>query len=255
MTTAPLTGTVAIVTGASSGIGEATARRLAREGATVALIARRLERLDAIATEIEAEGGRALAVEADISDRAQTEHAVKVIIDRFGHLDTLVNNAGLMLLGSVEDTDPEDWDRMLATNLQGLLYVTSASLPHLVAATDTAERRVADIVNISSVAGRVASAGYGVYSMTKFGVNAFADSLRKEVTQRHVRVGVIEPGGVQSELVSHNTGEVLEEIQEFFDSTETLVPDDIADAVAYMVTRPRRASVGQIWVMPTEQVF
>ena len=204
--TSKLTGTVALVTGASSGIGEATARRLAEAGASVVLVARRRDRLETLAAEIEQTGGSALAVQADITDRTQAEAAVQQSVERFGRLDILVNNAGLMLLGPVVDADPDEWDRMIAINAQGLLYTTHAALPYLLKAADDGPRQVADIVNISSIAGRVAWNGYGVYNMTKFGVNGFTEALRQEVTKRRVRVGVLEPGGVITELGSHNTG-------------------------------------------------
>jgi len=249
-----LTGTVALITGASSGIGHATARALAAQGATVAVLARRRDCLDALVTEIDAAGGTALAVTADITDRAQAEAAVAHTVQRLGRLDVLVNNAGLMLLGSVVGADPDEWDRMIAVNTQGLLYTTHAALPHLLAAADDSPRRVADIVSISSVAGRTASAGYGVYNLTKFGVNGFTESLRQEVTKRHVRVGVLEPGAVTTELGDHNNAQVRAElIDPFHTSTEVLAPEDIADGVAYMVTRPRHAAIGELWVMPTEQ--
>ncbi len=253
--TSKLTGTVALVTGASSGIGTATARQLAEQGASVALVARRKERLDALAAEITAAGGRALAVEADITDRAQAEAAVQQTVEHFGRLDILVNNAGLMLLGPVVDADPTEWERMIAVNVQGLLHTTHAALPHLLKAGEDDPRRVADIVNISSIAGREAWSGYGVYSLTKFGVNGFTESLRKEITQRHVRVGVLEPGGVATELASHNfhKPDVREATDAFYEQTEVLQPEDIADGVAYMVTRPRHASIGELWIMPTDQ--
>ena len=253
--TSKLTGTIALVTGSSSGIGAATARRLAEEGASVAVVARRRDRLEALAAEIERVGGAALVVEADITDRTQAEAAVEQTVKRFGRLDTLVNNAGLMLLGPVVGADPEEWDRMIAINNHGLLYTTRAALPHLVKAAEDGPRRVADIVNISSIAGRVAWNGYGVYNMTKFGVNGFTEALRQEVTQRHIRVGVLEPGGVATELGSHNNPEVRNEmIDPFYDQTEVLGPEDIADGVAYMVTRPRHTSIGELWIMPTDQV-
>ncbi|MFF4518869.1 SDR family NAD(P)-dependent oxidoreductase [Streptomyces mirabilis] len=249
-----LTGTVALVTGASSGIGAATARRLAEDGASVALVARRKDRLDGIAAEIEKAGGTALVVEADITDRTQAEAAVQQAVEHFGRLDTLVNNAGLMLLGPVVGADVDEWERMLAVNVQGLLHTTHAALPHLLKAAETGPRKVADIVNISSIAGRVAWNGYGVYNLTKFGVNGFTESLRQEVTQRHVRVGVLEPGGVDTELGSHNNPEIQGAmITPFYETTEVLTPDDIADGVAYMVTRPRHASIGELWIMPTDQ--
>jgi NADP-dependent 3-hydroxy acid dehydrogenase YdfG len=249
-----LTGTVALVTGASSGIGAATARRLAEDGASVALVARRKDRLDDVAAEIEKAGGTALVVEADITDRIQAGAAVQQAVEHFGRLDTLVNNAGLMLLGPVVGADVDEWERMLAVNVQGLLHTTHAALPHLLKAAEAGPRKVADIVNISSIAGRVAWNGYGVYNLTKFGVNGFTESLRQEVTQRHVRVGVLEPGGVDTELGSHNKPEIQGAmITPFYDTTEVLTPDDIADGVAYMVTRPRHASIGELWIMPTDQ--
>jgi NADP-dependent 3-hydroxy acid dehydrogenase YdfG len=248
-----LTGTVALITGTSSGIGHATALALAAKGASVALVARRQDRLEALAAQIEAAGGTALAVPADITDRIQAEAAVQAVIDRFGRLDILVNNAGLMLLGPVVGADVEDWERMIAINQNGLLYMTNAALPHLLAAAETGPRQVADIVNISSIAGRVAWANYGVYNMTKFGVNGFTEALRQEVTKKHVRVGVLEPGGVDTELGSHNSGAMREGIDAFYESTEVLQAEDIADGVAFMVTRPRHASVGELWIMPTDQ--
>jgi len=251
----PLTGTAALVTGASSGIGAATARRLAHDGACVALVARRRDRLQALAADIENAGGTALAVEADITDRAQAEAAVQQAAGRFGRLDILVNNAGLMLLGPVADANPEEWDRMIAINVKGLLYTTRAALPLLLQAAQEDPRRVADIVNISSIAGRVAWNGYGVYNLTKFGVNGFTESLRQEVTQRHVRVGVLEPGGVATELGSHNKPEIRKGmIDPFYEQTEVLTAEDIADGVAYMVTRPRHTAIGELWIMPTAQV-
>jgi NADP-dependent 3-hydroxy acid dehydrogenase YdfG len=252
--TSNLTGAVALVTGASSGIGEATARRLAKDGASVALVARRRDRLEALAADIEQAGGTALVVDADITDRTQAEEAVQRTHERFGRLDILVNNAALMLLGPVVGADPDEWDRMIAVNAQGLLYTTHAALPHLLEAAEGGPRQVADIVNISSIAGRVASNGFGVYNMTKFGVNGFTEALRQEVTKRHLRVGVLEPGGVTTELMSHNTGPVREEIDHFHATTEVLNPEDIADGIAYMVTRPKQASISELWIMPTDQV-
>jgi NADP-dependent 3-hydroxy acid dehydrogenase YdfG len=249
-----LTGTVALVTGASSGIGAATARQLAEAGASVALVARRKDRLEDLAAEIEKAGGTALVMPADIADRIQAEAAIQQTVERFGRLDILVNNAGLMLLGPVVGADAEEWERMIEINVKGLLYTTRAALPHLLQAAEKGPRRVADIVNISSIAGRVAWNGYGVYSLTKFGVNGFTESLRQEVTQRHVRVGVLEPGGVETELGSHNRPEVREEmIDPFYERTDVLAPEDIADGVAYMVTRPRHTAVGELWIMPTDQ--
>jgi NADP-dependent 3-hydroxy acid dehydrogenase YdfG len=153
--------------------------------------------------------------------------------------------------GPVGGADAQEWDRMIAINVQGLLYTIRAALPHLLQAAGHGPRRVADIVNISSIAGRVAWNGYGVYSFTKFGVNGFTESLRQEFTQRHVRVGLVEPGGVATELGSHNKPEIRNEmIDPFYEQTEVLAPEDIA----YMVTRPRHTAIGELWIMPTDQV-
>lgn len=253
--TSTLTGTVAIVTGASSGIGEATAKELAALGASVAVVARRQERLAALVREIEAAGGTALAVAADIADRAAAEAAVQTVVERFGRLDILINNAGLMLLGTVLDQDVEEWERMIAVNQKGLLYMTNAALPHLLTAAQDGPREVADIVNISSIAGRQAWPKFGVYSMTKFGVQGFTESLRQEVTQKHVRVGILEPGAVATELVSQNSQAVQDELaaSDADRIPEPLQPDDIAENIAFMVTRPRRSSIAELWAMPTSQ--
>ena len=250
-----LTGTVAIITGASSGIGHATARRLAELGAAVAVVARRKDRLDALVSEIEAIGGKALAVEADIADQAQAKQAVEAVVGKLGRLDILINNAGLMLLGPVLGADVTEWERMIAVNQNGLLYMTHAALPHLMTAAKDKPREVADIVNISSIAGRVAWANFAAYNMTKFGVNGFTEALRQEVTQKHVRVGVLEPGAVATELVSHNNQSVQDELAASAarNIPEPLQPEDIADSIAFMVTRPRRSSIAELWAMPTSQ--
>jgi NADP-dependent 3-hydroxy acid dehydrogenase YdfG len=245
-----LAGTVALVTGASSGIGRATARRLAAEGASVALVARRADRIEELAGEL---GDHALPIEADVTDRAAAEGAVQRTVDELGRLDVLVNNAGVMLLGPIQDAPVEEWENMVAVNVLGLLYCARAALPHLLAAADDDPRRVADLVNISSVAGRVARVGSGVYNATKWGVGAFSESLRQEVTQRHVRVSLVEPGAVATELPSHNRPEIRKTIEARFGDIERLADDDIADAIAYIVTRPRHIAVNELLIRPTEQ--
>jgi NADP-dependent 3-hydroxy acid dehydrogenase YdfG len=248
-----LDGTVALVTGASSGIGEASARALAAQGAKVAVAARRRDRLDALVEKIAADGGEALAIEADVTDREQAKGAVERTVSELGRLDTVLNNAGVMLLGPIEGAPVEEWDRMVALNVQGLLYVAHAALPHLLAAADDGPRRVADLINVSSVAGRVARMGSGVYNATKWGVGAFSESLRQEVTKRHVRVSLVEPGAVDTELPSHNREEILGVIAKRFEGVERLQAEDIADAVVYIVTRPRHVAVNELLVRPTEQ--
>jgi NADP-dependent 3-hydroxy acid dehydrogenase YdfG len=250
---ARLDGTVALVTGASSGIGEGTARVLASHGAAVAIAARRKDRLDALAAEIRDAGGRALAVECDVTDQEQAIGLVEETVRELGRLDTVVNNAGVMLLGPIVEAPTSEWDRMVSLNIQGLLYVAHAALPHLLSAADGPPRQVADLVNISSVAGRVARLGSGVYNLTKHGVGAFSESLRQEVTQRHVRVSLVEPGAVDTELVSHNRPEIIEAGRKRFEGVERMQSEDIADAIAYIVTRPRRVAVNEVLIRPTEQ--
>jgi NADP-dependent 3-hydroxy acid dehydrogenase YdfG len=253
MSSSMLSGTVALVTGASSGIGAATAAALAAEGATVALIARRADRLKDLAADIDAAGGQSLSITADVSDRAAAEKAVDQCVKDLGRLDIVVNNAGMMLLGPILDAPVEEWQQMIDINLSGLLYCTKAAMPHLLEAAADERRGVADLVNISSVAGRVARLGSGVYNATKHGVGAFSESLRQEVTQRHVRVGLIEPGAVDTELTSHNRDEVREGMKARFENMERLVAQDIAEAVVYMVTRPRRMAVNEMLIRPTDQ--
>jgi NADP-dependent 3-hydroxy acid dehydrogenase YdfG len=247
--------TVALVTGASSGIGEAAARRLAQRGAAVAVVARRRARLEQLCAEIGATSGRALLIEADVTDRAQAFAAVDRTVRELGRLDIVVNNAGVMLLGRAQSAPIEEWERMVSVNILGLLYIAHASLPHLIHAAESGPRRVADLINIGSVAGRVARAGSGVYNLTKFGVGAFTESLRQEVTGRHVRVSVVEPGAVATELTSHLGAESLEEFKKRFKDVEQLEADDIADAIEFIVTRARRVAVNEVLIRPTEQVF
>jgi NADP-dependent 3-hydroxy acid dehydrogenase YdfG len=252
--TPTLDGTAALVTGASSGIGEATARALAGHGAAVAVAARRRDRLDQLVAAIEADGGRAVAIETDVTDRLQAIGAVERTVAELGRLDIVINNAGVMLLGPVLDAPIEEWDRMVALNVNGLLYVAHAAIPHLLRAAEDGPRSVADLVNVSSVAGRRATSGSGVYNATKFAVNAFTEALRQEVTERHVRVSVIEPGAVETELSSHNRPEVLDSIKHTFAGIDRLQADDVADAIAYVVTRPWHVAINEVLIRPTEQV-
>jgi NADP-dependent 3-hydroxy acid dehydrogenase YdfG len=242
--------TVAVVTGASSGIGEATALALSAQGAKVALVARRGDRLREVAGRV---GNGALVIEADVTDPAQAERAVTQTVEEFGRLDTLVNNAGMMLLGPIENAPLDEWDRMVEINVNGLLYCAHAALPHLLAAAEDSPRNVADVVNISSVAGRTVRRGSGVYNLTKHGVGAFSESLRQEVTARHVRVSIIEPGAVDTELRTHNRPEIQAAMEKRFAQVEIMQATDIADAIVYIVTRPWRMSINEILIRPTEQ--
>jgi NADP-dependent 3-hydroxy acid dehydrogenase YdfG len=246
-----LEGTVALVTGASSGIGAATAAALADQGAAVALAARREDRLDAVAASIKDQGGTALVLECDITDEQQAARAVERTVTELGRLDTLINNAGVMLLGPVVGAPLPEWQQMVQLNVLGLLYCAHAALPHLLRAAADGPRQVADMVNISSVAGRVARNGNGVYSLTKHGIGAFSESLRQEVTKRYVRVSLVEPGATDTELASHNRPEVREVIRSQFG--QRMEPEDIADAITYIVTRPRHVAINEVLIRPTEQ--
>ena len=248
-----LAGTTALVTGASSGIGEATALALAASGAAVSLVARRRDRLQDLSGRIEAAGGTALVLEADVTSQEQASDAVEQTVRQLGRLDVLVNNAGVMLLGPAEHAPVEEWQRMVELNVLGLMYCAHAALPHLLAAAQDGPRQVADMVNISSVAGRVARSGSGVYNATKFGVGAFSESLRQELTQRHVRVSLVEPGAVDTELAGHNRPEVLETLRTRFAGMQRLTSEDVADAIAYVVTRPRHVAINEVLVRPTDQ--
>jgi NADP-dependent 3-hydroxy acid dehydrogenase YdfG len=246
-----LDGTVALVTGASSGIGAATAAALSAQGAAVALAARRSEMLETVAADIRSQGGTALVLQCDVTDERQATGAVERTVAELGRLDTLINNAGVMLLGPVVDAPLSEWQRMVELNVLGLLYCAHAALPHLLHAAEEEPRNVADMVNISSVAGRHARTGNGVYALTKFGVGAFSESLRQEVTGRYVRVALVEPGATATELASHNRPEVLASIRSQFG--QRMEAADIADAISYIVTRPRHVTVNEVLIRPTEQ--
>ena len=246
-----LEGTVALVTGASSGIGAATASALAAQGASVAVAARRRDRLDVVADGIRDQGGTALVLECDVTDEQQATGAVERTVSELGRLDTLINNAGVMLLGPVAGAPMREWQQMVELNVLGLLYCAHAALPHLLRAAEGGPRQVADMVNISSVAGRAARNGNGVYSLTKHGVGAFSESLRQEVTRRYVRVSLVEPGATATELASHNRPEVLQSIRNQFG--QRMEAEDVADAITYIVTRPRHVAVNEMLIRPTEQ--
>ena len=248
-----LAGTVGLVTGASSGIGEATATSLAAEGASVVIVARRLDRLEALADSI-GDPSRVEVIEADITHEDQARSAVEAAVSRFGRLDTLVNNAGVMLLGPIVDAPIDEWRRMVEINLLGLLYCTHAALPHLLDAAEAGPRHVADVVNVSSVAGRAAREGNGVYSATKFAVVAFGESLRQEVAARHVRVTAVEPGATATELAGHNRPEIIEGLRGTFEGAQLMTSTDIAETITFAVTRPGHMALNEILVRPTEQV-
>lgn len=243
-----LSGTVVAITGASSGIGEATALAAARAGASVALAARRAERIEALAQRIEEQGGRAIAVPADVGAEAQARAFVERAHAQLGRLDALVNNAGVMLLGPIEDAPTEEWRRMIHVNVFGVLYCTHAAIPLM------RRQGSGHVVNVSSVAGRTARAGSGVYNLTKWGVGAFSESLRQELAPHDIRVTLIEPGAVETELTDHLRPEIREQATKRFQGITRLQADDIAAAIVYALGQPSHVSINELLVRPTRQV-
>lgn len=239
---------VAVVTGASSGIGEATAIALAMEGAKVAVSARRSDRLESLVKRITDSGGQALPIVADVADETQAKDMVSKAHAEFGRIDILVNNAGVMLLGMIDGANTEDWRRMVNTNILGLLYATHAAVPLM------KNQGEGHIVNISSVAGRVAQAGSGVYNATKWAVCGLSEALRQEVHNDKIRVTIIEPGAVATELTNHITdSKAQERISKWIESIKPLESEDIAAAIVYAVTQPAHVNVNEILIRPTDQ--
>jgi len=245
-----LSGKVVAITGASSGIGAATALLCAQSGAAVALGARRSDRIDALAQQIEAEGGAAAAITVDVGSEEQARGFVEGAKHQLGRIDALVNNAGVMLLGPVEGADTENWRRMIDVNVLGLLYCTHAALPLM------REQGGGHIVNVSSVAGRRASLGAGVYNLTKWGVTGFSEALRQEALHSNIRVTIVEPGFVETELMSHNEGNpfVMQAGAKVKDEIgEVLKAEDIADAIVHALAAPPHVSINEVLVRPTRQ--
>ncbi len=244
-----LDGKVAVITGASSGIGEATAMALAGEGAKVALVARRHDRLVALAERIEKDGGEALALEADVTDHGKVEALVGEVSGQFGGINILVNNAGVMLLGPVEGASIDEWRRMVDINLLGLLYCTREALPII------RDSGGGHIVNLSSVAGRIANFGSAVYNMTKWGVTGFSEALRQEALNSNIRVTCVEPGFVDTELQGHNKNPMIVKATEKYreEIGELLEAEDIAEGIRWAVTQPERVNVNEVMVRPTGQ--
>ncbi|MFJ7947983.1 SDR family NAD(P)-dependent oxidoreductase [Streptomyces sp. NPDC096354] len=239
-----LEGKVVLVTGASSGIGQATALALSQAGARVAVGARRTDRLKDLAQDAP---GEILVVELDVTDEQSVQDAVAATVERFGALDGVVNNAGIMLSGAILGADTTEWTRMIETNLLGSMYTVHAALPHLLESKGA-------VVQISSTSGRISSAAGGVYAATKFGITAFAEALRQEVTTQGVRVVVVEPGFVSTELTSHITDPNIQAAaKNMAESMRTLQPEDIAAAVVYALTQPEHVAVNEILIRPTDQ--
>ncbi len=245
-----LEGKVAIITGASAGIGEATAIALAAEGVKVVLVARRSDRLHAVAEKILATGGEALAIVADITDSTQIHSVVEKTKTVWAQIDILVNNAGIAVVGEIAQSNPDDWRRMIDLNVIALMNFTHAVLPLL------QSQGSGHIVNISSVAGRTVRSGIGGYNVTKWGVNAFSEALRQEVSHQNIRVTVIEPGLVNTEINDHITDPIARQrSEERRKSITPLESEDIAAAIVYAVTQPTRVNVNEILIRPTTQTW
>ncbi len=239
---------VAVVTGASSGIGEATAEALAEEGATVVVAARREERLNDLVGRINGNGGEALAVECDVTDEEQAHGLIRRAQDEFGRIDILVNNAGVMQLSKVEKGLSDEWRTMFEVNVLGLLYVTDAAIQVM------KEQGSGHLVNISSLASRGTRPGLGVYSGTKIAVNAISEALRQELLEDNIRVTMVEPGAVETELPDHITDEEAREgLSALLEQLDPLKAEDIANAIVYVVTRPDRVSINEILIRPSQQ--
>ena len=245
---AKLDGKVAVITGASSGIGEATAEALAAEGAAVVVAARREDRLNNLVDRIEGDGGRVLPVACDVTDEEQAHALIQRAKDELGSVDILVNNAGVMQLSKIEKGLSDEWRTMFDVNVMGLLYVTDAAVQVM------KEQGSGYVVNISSVAGRKTRPGVGVYSGTKFAVNAISEALRQELIEDNVRVTMIEPGAVETELPNHITDEEAKEgIDALYQLDDILQAEDIANAIVYCVTQPARVSINELLIRPTQQ--
>ena len=245
MSSEQTTGRVAVVTGASSGIGAATARALAADGYAVALLARRQDRIQALAAEL---GNGSIAVQADVTDRDSLTAAATRVQDELGGADVLVNNAGIMLLGPFSSEQHQDYRAMIEANLLGAITATEVFLDQLKAGG------AGDLINISSVAGRTARAGNGVYAATKWGINGWSESLRQELLPA-VRVTLIEPGVVDTELPTHITHEATRQaVQQGYDAA-TVKPEEVAEVIAFVLARPRHLAINEVLLRPADQLL
>jgi NADP-dependent 3-hydroxy acid dehydrogenase YdfG len=244
-----LTGRVALVTGASSGIGEGVALALAEAGATVAVAARRADRLDALVKKIEAAGGKALALPGDVVEEAVARSIVEQTVKHFGRLDILVNSAGIIQAGGVENADTEQWRRVIAVNLMATLYTCTAAIKPMRA------QGGGDIINVSSTAGRRASAPFGPYSTSKFGLTGMTEGMRQEVGKHGIRVCIVEPGATTTEVADSITDpNVRKAMQDHVAKDGAMKPEDVAAAIVFVVSLPRRANVSQLLIRPTIDV-
>lgn len=244
-----LNGKVALITGASSGIGAATALKLAAQGVKVGLAARRVAKLQALVQQIEAAGGQALAIEMDVVDLASVQAGVDMLVKTYGGVDILFNNAGLMPISDIETLKVDEWHRMVDVNIKGVLNSTAATLPHL------KQRGGGHIINTSSIAGRKVFPGLSIYCATKHAITAFSEGLRLEVAPKHgIRVTCIQPGAVESELFEHITDAgYRQQMESLHEQMTFLKASDIADTVLFAVQAPDHLNVAELFVLPTSQ--
>lgn len=240
-------GKVVVITGASSGLGEATARLLAEQGATVALAARRAERTEALAAEINDAGGNALAVATDVTDREQVKALVDTVVEKFGKVDVMLNNAGLMPLAPLEDLKTDEWDQMIDVNLKGVLNGIAAALPYM------KEQKSGHFINVSSVYGHKLGPDATVYCATKFAVRALSEGLRQEVKPYNIRTTVISPGAVATELLEHISDEAIQAQTKDFVSQIAVPAETFARMVAFAINEPANVDVNEILFRPTAQ--
>jgi NADP-dependent 3-hydroxy acid dehydrogenase YdfG len=244
-----IAGKVVVITGASSGLGEAAARLLAAQGASVVLGARRAERLQSLADELAASGGKALALTTDVSDRRQVQALVDAAVQAHGRIDVMINNAGLMPQALLERLQVDEWDRMIDVNIKGVLYGIAAALPHM------RRQKSGHFINVSSVAGHKVNIGAAVYAATKFAVRALSEGLRQEVKPYNIRTTVISPGAVATELPDSVTDpEAAERIRNFY-AASAIPADSFARTVAFAISQPDEVDINEILFRPTRQEY
>ena len=245
--TTNIDGKIIVITGASSGLGEAAARHLAAQGAKVVLGARRAERIEALAEEIRTAGGEALPVATDVTDRAQVANLIDTAVRDFGRVDVLINNAGIMPLSALESLKVDEWDRMIDVNIKGVLYGIAAALPHMKA------QRSGHVITTASVAGHLISPASSVYSGTKFAVRAICEGFRQEVKDYNIRTTIVSPGAVKTELLDHISDEAVQGANRDFVGSVGISPSSFASMVAFAISQPDDVDVNEIIFRPTAQ--
>jgi NADP-dependent 3-hydroxy acid dehydrogenase YdfG len=240
-------GKVVVITGASSGLGEATAKRLSEEGAVLVLAARRAERIEKLASTIEENGGKAVAIPTDVTNAQQVQRLVDSAVQQFGKIDVILNNAGLMPLSSLESLKINEWEQMIDVNIKGVLYGIAAALPYM------KKQKSGHFINVSSVAGHKIFGGSAVYSATKSAVRVISEGLRQEVTPYNIRTTIISPGAVKTELLEHITDSDIQTANQTYVGKVGLTPDAFARLIAFAISQPEDVDINEILFRPTAQ--